>query len=282
MFKLLSELNKAWIFYGLTFIMATLVALQAPTLGEGALILSMFTPTIAVLLMLLVITRDGYRRAGWADLGLHRWGWSGMGLAVFMPMVVLGSSYGLIWLTGLADVVPPSFASLARLPNFLIGLILTTSFSLVEEVGWRGYLLPRLLPLGTRRALLLNGLLHGLFHMPLMMLTTFYNSEGDRLIVIPIFLATFTAAGVFYGYLRLKTDSVWPAAVTHQVWNTIWETFTAMTVTGLPFVTAYLIGETGIVTLLSLVMVVFWLFKRLEQPTGQEQKRFTEHAVIEI
>jgi membrane protease YdiL (CAAX protease family) len=282
MFKHLSELNKAWIFYGLTFSMATLVALQAPTLGEGALILSMFTPTIAVLLMLLVITRDGYRRAGWADLGLHRWGWSGMGLAVFMPRVVLGSSYGLIWLTGLADVVPPSFASLARLPNFLIGLILTTSFSLVEEVGWRGYLLPRLLPLGTRRALLLNGLLHGLFHVPLMLLTTLYNSEGDRLIVIPIFLATFTAAGVFYGYLRLKTDSVWPAAVTHQVWNSIWETFTAMTVTGMPFVTAYLIGETGIVTLLSLVMVVFWLFKRLEQPTGQEQKRFTEHAVIEI
>jgi hypothetical protein len=80
----------------------------------------------------------------------------------------------------------------------------------------------------------------------------------------------------------LKTDSVWPAAVTHQVWNSIWETFTAMTVTGMPFVTAYLIGESGIVTLLSLVMVVFWLFKRLEQPTGQEQKRFIEHAVIEI
>jgi uncharacterized protein len=51
------------------------VALFGPT-GAGAIqILNMFTATAAVLLMLLVITPDGYHKAGWAELALHRAGW---------------------------------------------------------------------------------------------------------------------------------------------------------------------------------------------------------------
>jgi membrane protease YdiL (CAAX protease family) len=36
--------------------------------------------------------------------------------------------------------------------------ILATTFLLCEEIGFRGYLLPKLLPLGRKRALLLSGL----------------------------------------------------------------------------------------------------------------------------
>jgi hypothetical protein len=43
-------------------------ALGAPQIQ----ILNMLTVTAGVLLMLLVITPDGYRKAGWAELGLHR------------------------------------------------------------------------------------------------------------------------------------------------------------------------------------------------------------------
>jgi hypothetical protein len=35
----------------------------------------MLTVTAGVLLMLLVITPDGYHRAGWAELGLYHAGW---------------------------------------------------------------------------------------------------------------------------------------------------------------------------------------------------------------
>jgi membrane protease YdiL (CAAX protease family) len=44
---------------------------------------------------------------------------------------------------------------------------LATTFSLAEEIGIRGYLLPKLLPLGRKRALLVSGLVWATWHMPL-------------------------------------------------------------------------------------------------------------------
>lgn len=37
-----------------------------------------------------------------------------------------------------------------------------------EELGWRGYLLPSLLPIGRRKALLLHGVIWGVWHWPLL------------------------------------------------------------------------------------------------------------------
>ena len=73
MIRSLTELQKGWIFYLITLGLALLVALFGPT---GPIqILNMLTVTAGVLLMLLVITPDGYHKAGWAQLGLHRAGW---------------------------------------------------------------------------------------------------------------------------------------------------------------------------------------------------------------
>jgi len=36
--------------------------------------LYMFTPAIAALIMLLIVTRDGYSKGSWKVLGLHRLG----------------------------------------------------------------------------------------------------------------------------------------------------------------------------------------------------------------
>ena len=53
-----------------------------------------------------------------------------------------------------------------------------------------------------RLAPALVGFLHGVWHLPLMLLTTAYNPVGDRFIVVPLFLAVLTAAGILYGYPR--------------------------------------------------------------------------------
>jgi hypothetical protein len=58
----LSEVQKGAIFYLITLGLALLVALFGPT-GAGAIqILNMLTVTTGVLLMLLVITPDGFTR----------------------------------------------------------------------------------------------------------------------------------------------------------------------------------------------------------------------------
>ena len=275
MFTHLTDLTKACIFYGLAFTLTAMLAPFADSLGEGVMLLAMFTPLISLLLMLLVVTRDGYSKAGWASLGLQRAGWRGWGIAVFVPLLVLGLAFTLLWSTPLADLVLPTEVGgtpiNALLPVLLLLAIVknTLTNSLAEEIGWRGYFFPRLLALGPGRAMLLSGLLHGVWHLPLVFFTPFYHSDGNRWLVVGLFLATFTIAGVIYGYLRLTTASVWPAALAHSVHNTLYEILTVFTVSSSPFVTEYLAGESGVLTLIGYAAVAGWLVYRLNKRSSK-------------
>ena len=89
-------------------------------------------------------------------------------------------------------------------------LILATTFLLAEEIGIRGYLLPKLLSLGRKRALLLSGLIWATWRMPLIYLTPLL-PIGHPVIGLPLFYAVVVVGSLFYGYLRLATGSVWPS-----------------------------------------------------------------------
>jgi uncharacterized protein len=227
MFRQLPDLTKAATFCGITFALALLVALLP--LGEGgdlAQMLSMFIPSVAALLMLLVVTRDGRERAAWRALGLVRAGRRAWTAALLVPALILAVSYALLWGTDIATFNGPDTGAADLAISTAINFAIVLVFALAEEIGWRGYLLPRLRPLSERAASLLTGLLHSLFHLPLLLLTPFYHGAGDRLIVVPLFLLALSLAGPFYGYLRLTTGSVWPAAIAHNALNATWGLFT--------------------------------------------------------
>jgi hypothetical protein len=48
-----------------------------------------------------------------------------------------------------------------------------------------------------RRAALVTGAFHGIFHLPLLLIATTYQSEGKRWIVVPMVMVTLTLAGVW-------------------------------------------------------------------------------------
>ena len=84
MFSQLSDLAKGLTFYGIVLLLAigiTFLPLDGDTMTKGA----MFIPIGVVLLMLLVVTRDGYGRAGWASLGVHRLGIKSWPIAILVP-----------------------------------------------------------------------------------------------------------------------------------------------------------------------------------------------------
>lgn len=85
--------------------------------------------------------------------------------------------------------------------------------------------------------------MHALWHFPLLLLTPIYPIVGSWLIVGPIFLVTLTTAGVFYGYLQLRSKSVWPATLAHGVINTSFEWFAMFTITTSPLALEYLAGS---------------------------------------
>jgi membrane protease YdiL (CAAX protease family) len=272
MFPNLNNTTKASIYYALAFGLGVCAVLLAPLFGDKpAGMLIMFTPLIAVLLMLLVVTRDGYSRAGWRALGLGRAGRRGWPLAVAGPVAVLGFTYAVTWATGIGHIVSPASGPLDTAINFVVDLLIGTIFALAEEIGWRGYFLPHLLPLGQRRALLLSGLLHGVWHLPLILMTSFYHGPGNRLIVIPLFLLTLSAAGVCYGYLRLTTGSAWPAAILHGTFNSVWSLLSKLTIGASPVLLEYVAGESGIVTLLGVIVFATYLMRRLERQAQPAQ-----------
>ena len=67
---------------------------------------------------------------------------------------------------------------------------------------------------------------------------------------MPLFLITFTVAGLLYGYLRLTTGSVWPASLAHSAHNYFWDLFGGMTLITSPVAAEYLTGESGILIIL--------------------------------
>jgi uncharacterized protein len=119
--------------------------------------------------------------------------------------------------------------------------------------------------LGTTRALVVSGLLFGLWHFPLMLLTPVYPILGSWLIVGPMVLLTLTAAGVFYGFLQLRSRSVWPATLAHGAINTCFNMFKMFTVASSPLALRYLAGETGVLTLVGSTLAAGVILYRLRQ-----------------
>jgi membrane protease YdiL (CAAX protease family) len=277
MFRNLTDRTKAAVFYALACTFSVALVPLAPVLGVLITIIAMFTPLLAVLLMLLVVTRDGYTQAGWATLGLHRAGVRAWGLALLVPFLVLGFGYSVVWLTGIASFTVPADAS--QLPlNLVLLMVLDVPLAFGEEVGWRGYLLPQLSALGRGWALFLSGLLHGIWHLPILLLTPYYHNAGNPLIVVPLFLAILTLSGVFYGYLRLTTDSVWPAVLAHGAGNAFRGMFTTLTVIASPVTLEYLAGETGVLPLIGTAVAASWVVYRLNQRTRHVRAMAAQHA----
>jgi membrane protease YdiL (CAAX protease family) len=268
-FANLSDSAKACLFYVVALGSTLTLSLLYPVLGGITPVIHMFTPTLAVLILMLVLTRDGYNRAGWATLGLHRLGLRWWLLALVGPLLVFSALYALVWSSGVAQpVVPDEFFTPATLALMLVtGLGISVPLALGEEIGYRGYLLPRLMHLGTTRALLLAGLMHALWHVPLVLLTPVLPVVGNGLITLPAFVLTLTAGGVFYGYLRLRSRSVWPASVAHAAVNWYFAVFAALTVTASPDVLHYLTGEMGLLTLAVVALCAAVILHRLRQQT---------------
>jgi membrane protease YdiL (CAAX protease family) len=277
MFTKLTDTNKAAIFSVLVLFMATGVAMLTRILdltgGMGMWVLWSSTPTVAALIMLLIVTREGYSREGWKVLGLHRLGLSVWWIAFGVVLLITVAASAIVWATPLASFVMPEGGIVDAIINFLIEVvILALTFSLAEEIGIRGYLLPKLVSLGRTRALAWSGLVFATWHIPLILLTPFF-PVGNKLISLPLFYGTVVAASFVYGYLRLYTGSVWPASIAHAVHNAAWETLGAFTATSYPvIVNKYLVGDFGVLIFVGAVIGAVWLNRRLMRSDPDEQR----------
>ena len=103
-------------------------------------------------------------------------------------------------------------------PTFLL---INCGFALGEEIGWRGYMLPRFQEMGltfTKRALIV-GLIWGLWHIPT------YITLGIGLPMILCFLLNVVILSFFFTWAYEREQSIWGPTLIHGLHNALFNTF---------------------------------------------------------
>jgi membrane protease YdiL (CAAX protease family) len=139
-----------------------------PTMVFGTMLAhlpAMFGPLIAAVVMRLWISREGVSES----LGVKR-PWQHYAVAFLGPLAFFGGIAFVLVVTGLAKFkLPDDPLTLSVIPLFATLLLLESILGFGEEYGWRGYLLPRLMPLGEIPATLILGLIWSLWHFPVVL-----------------------------------------------------------------------------------------------------------------
>jgi uncharacterized protein len=244
-------IREAMIFVGLSYLIAVLIALAMPR-GELTVMLSALIPVLSVGIMTFTVFRRGSRKPMWAGIGLQRAGWRWWPAAIAGPVIVVAIAYGTAVVLGVADLRSPT----GLLPwlsanggSFVINVLVVLVVIMGEEIGWRGFLLPRIqTELRRRSAAVATGFIHGLFHLPLILLTTLYDNIGSRWIVAPMVVVVITGGGVLYAWVRDHSASVWPANIAHVTVNILFGVGSTATITASPVALEYIAGEGGFAT----------------------------------
>lgn len=241
--------------FGIAWAGALVIALTGGLAGSPALVpgsaytlafiltatVYMGAPAVAHVLTRL-ITREG-----WQNVGLRpkiRRSWPFWLAAWFLPAVftVLGAAvYFLIFpadfdpkLTYVksllnqygaagAGFTPLTLILIQTVQGILLSPLLNGLFTFGEEFGWRAYLLPKLMPLGGRRAVLVSGVIWGVWHWPIIAMGHNYGLDypGYPWLGMLMMVLVTIGLGSFLSWVTLRAGSVWPAVIGHGAINGI-------------------------------------------------------------
>jgi membrane protease YdiL (CAAX protease family) len=200
---------------------------------QGVWALAMWGPGIAALVATLAVAKQSFTSLRLNTLGLRRyylWAW-------LLPpvMVVFSGLLTMLLRTGRLDIefkfmqqmmsqagtqLPVSTGMLVLIQivqALLLAPLINIVFTMGEELGWRGFLLPRLMPLGQWKALLISGTIWGVWHAPV--IAQGYNYPDHPILGILLMTVFCTLFGIIIGWMYLNTRSPWVAALGHASLN---------------------------------------------------------------
>jgi uncharacterized protein len=234
-------------FIGLSYLASVTVSLvvyftggQNSNLAQAMGLAVMLTPALIVLLL------GAFGIADAQDPGFQKFPLKFVLIGIFVPVVVshlamfAGTllSLGRIpwgeWVKGGSDGLfhPPAelkfgealtiAALVFRFASKLIfGLGINSAFALGEEIGWRGFLQPRLIQKTSSptRGIIFTALLWAGWHIPYAFSGIHYISGVSIWQMATLMPMGIFGLGIFLGYLYLKTGSVWVVALAHGATN---------------------------------------------------------------
>jgi CAAX protease family protein len=222
----------------------------------------MWAPTLAHILTRLV-TREGWRdtylRPRWVD------SWIYLCAAWFVPAMLVTAG-GYLYFFLFPQDHDPTFRSVQAMMeqaaaaagqkltitpfDYMAVQISAAAFlapianvigTFGEEFGWRAYLQPKLLAFGYRKAVILTGVIWGVWHWPLIAMGYNYGlgSPGFPWTGMLAMVWFTVQLGILFGWLTLRSGTVWPAVIGHAAINGA---------AGIPILFAHfkLVGATGV------------------------------------
>lgn len=291
--------TNVWIFLAVALGGAWLVNIPTWLSGEGqkyqwfivAASVMMFAPSLAVLVVWLLARRRGVTIRDLArDTGLGLGPRKGrtlvvagvmwLGIPAFVAVTTLLSAVfgfykldigGFSLFAQLAgdmpggDALSPRTLAIITLVSIPFMVFLNLIPCIGEEWGWRGYLMPHLLDRGRVFAIVVSGVIWGVWHAPLTLLGYNYPNLGPWAALL--FVPFCVLYGAILSWTRLVTGSVWPAAVGHSALNSSTTIVILFGAAGqeLNMVLVGPIGVVGMAVLLLVVAALFGVRRRVAQ-----------------
>jgi uncharacterized protein len=250
----------------------------------------MWCPGFAGLATCLIFHRN-LHGFGWLP-GNYKW----LLLAYVIPIGYALAAYSVIWLTGLGGFPDqvflkhlhdrnPQTSLTITVAEYLLDLMVVSFIpdlakALGEEIGWRGFLVPKLFKtMSYTRVSIMVGVIWAVWHYPAILCTD-YNIGSPAWFAIPCFTILVIEASFIATWLRLRSKSLWPCVIFHASHNDIIQGFlTPMTVD--KGYTKFFIDEFGIGLVITASFAA-WLCWKHQGSLGARKSTFNLDAQPEL
>ena len=240
-----------FIFIGLSFLLCWLVTAPAWNFEEDMkrmtaflFVIAMWTPGLSALILYLIRNRNpetNFRSFFHIKLG-EKWIPHYLFHILFWPLAALatpfvGSFLGLFELdltfSGFTQILQDMaiqhgapdpikqfpIETIVRLQiiSTFTAFFVNIPFAIGEELGWRGYILPKLKPLGFWRANVILGIIWGLWHTPIILLGHNYPETPIQGLFLMVLFCCII--GTLFNWSVWHSKSIWPAIFGHGAIN---------------------------------------------------------------
>lgn len=272
----MSDRRQAWLFAISTLLVSwgfeafIIASGGAGRFGVPWLVALMCIPGAIAILARLVFN------AGFSDAGFRPGAYRYYAYAVAIPLLLsllLGLIASALDIRHFSLVVRGAWAGTAVTALFVLGAGLVGAVG--EEIGWRGFLLPKLVSGGSRHPYLVTGLVWAAWHLPLIAFGGFYRTD-DPLRMALVYGLGIVAMNFLICELRMRSGSVWVACTIHTAHNFLFQFAVPALLLTRPGDNAaawdLLAGDTGL-SVAVLYALAYVVFVRTSRPAGSRDPR---------
>ncbi len=231
----------------------------------------MWCPAAAAFLTIVL------QRLDIGSLGLSRFGGKYAAFGYLLPLGYALIAYLAVWSLGFGTFPNPAaidrltkqlgwqsgiaFVSLYFILIATTGMVGGTARALGEEIGWRGFMTPRMVEqFGFTKGAIVAGVIWAAWHMPLLLFAD-YNNATQWWFAFSCFTILVVASSVILTWLRLRSNSVWPCALFHASHNVFIQSFFTPLTGSRGSITPYIIDEFGIAVPLVVLVIAILLWR---------------------